>query len=348
MVKSPDIMPERYYIVIIPDQAGTADELMARTSVGILRRDAFIRREEQNLAGFLEGIPQDERVSFERIYRLSHDIPNRGYYVLDLRDEIHWRYKSQIYEPAIEAMKRVGERLRVNVPDDLLTRLHLVGPRTFQNILLQETNVDEFSVNGVCLPNRLCFLNFAEAKKRSGKDIGRLEYLLKRTGIHEMWHSLMYGELWMPASLVDMSTNQLPPLRYRRAGLTVNRPAKRSEASQGLDMFNEAFMDYLTWETIEGMGERVVDVVYAAELRALDLLIEKIGDEPLARAAFTRHGLKEFFDILNNKYGRHAPKKLGEALASDHGRRIISQVEGGRDPGYRGTMKFLRSEIGDN
>lgn len=316
-------LPERKYsAVVVPDQPGP---LKPQTIAELARR------------GKIEENPD-----------ASHEEKDRP----RIKERISEEEKTRIFTPVAEAMQQLAAQHGVTIPptESLIARILVVDKTTFEQLAKTEIGenhgVSVKQTYGYNLYNRLAVLNYDRISEIAEK--GQLENLLTEYGMHELWHSVMYKELWQP--------NPNNPLvseyqKIRREGFATGKP-ENTETSIGLSILVEGFTQYLTRETQRIRGHGLVNKSsYLEELGTTDSLIQHIGEpglEALFQAAFTKRGFRKFAHQLNPVFSTKKGKRetLGvvnlakRAYAdSEH-----NQMSPSHQPRARSTRRFIEDQ----
>lgn len=212
--------------------------------------------------------------------------------------------KKRIFAPAFAAMQVFAKEKSISLPEaeSLLDRLLVVDNATFFKLSYEETGQDPTSDHyAYNLYNRIAVLNDEAISKMSEYKRVSKEDLLREIAVHELWHSVMYKELWIsnPQKISGEGEKII-----RRDGLWTKKPDKKSkiddDVAWGLYHLNEGFTEYLTAETLRVSGNKPTAKLYLKERGVIDALIEAgLNEKDFIQAAFTKDGFKGIVEKLD-------------------------------------------------
>lgn len=334
-------MPRERFTVFIPPQTPTTvEEVLSRAPIGALKREQYIREQEDKIDELTKGIG-GKPTSF--LSKLANNIPPRVEYRLDFSEKMPPEEKARIFLPAIDALRGIAQEHNVAFPlsDNLLRRIYIADEETLINATLQEAGYPLFDdvPFAVTLPNSgLCLINATEISTMPEK---KREIALRFAGIHELCESLMYEEFWTKGE-----GNSIGEVNSRRAGIMTNRPLgiERSKVMNGYNCLKEGFFDYIAQKTLQRAGEPTPRKnAYHTELNLVQKLIERIGEGPLFQAMFTKRGFRLFHQVLTDAYGENAYQRLGKAFYQDDQNRELARLLNTRVPSFHRTRRFIES-----
>ncbi len=261
---------------------------------------------------------------------------------IDLVEKFNEEEKLKIFGPAIESMKKITKQYNIDLPDDLLSRIHIIDGVTARKIYSTESeqflnNYD--TLKGFSLPNRQVILNYDDIIKYCETTKMDLVPYLRGIGIHELWHSVAYDETWQSPTTNENDSAVLHSKYIKRAGLGF-RPPIWSNDSLNLDNLNEGFTDYLMEKTLTDMGMTTESFTYYGLLGIVKLLIEDFGELPFLEAYFKKDGLKSISDAFDSEYGNLGLPALVRHLQLDSDR-MRRMGQGTANFRYSGTRNFI-------
>lgn len=233
--------------------------------------------------------------------------------------------KQKMFAPAIESMKQICETMGVNLPPDLMDRLLILGPQAYGNLHVAENmrGYTDEKVMGHALVNRLATVNVsAISDKYNFKDVSP-EAVSKRiltTGIHELWHTLGNAELWVSEDQKDNWQQKADLEKTKQYGLSLHAPDKQTNVNVGIAQLNEGLTEYLTRLTIQNMGAELPPEyqMYSPQTEVVEDLVQDIGLQVLADAAFKPDGFKGLSQAFTEKYGKGSLKKFALLMQRDY------------------------------
>ena len=319
---------------VVPETPGSIKELFPNVSAAHAALRNFAKKDHSALRDAIERkeLPQEVLLGVQ-------DWGNQPDQ-LDFREQISQDEKKQIFNPAIEAMKSFAGQHGIALPDNLIQRVTILKQSTIFNISnTVDFNHHEDDIDGAftILYSRLSFIN-DDLITLISEVIGTTkEDLIQMAGVHELWHSVEYVELWQ---VNDIPPDELTPVR--RSGMVTSRP---EGARVDYSPLAEGFTEYLTRETLRLLNKPFFTNSYKDELEIIDILIGQIGLDPLIQATFSKKGFRALFNALEQRFGRGAFIKIGEALMYDRGVFISKSREGNAPSArYPTTKEFLQKE----
>lgn len=285
------------FTTAVVGQVGTIEEIISRSEIGRRRKEA----ERGGLQELIEIMPEEIEATYPNI--LAEE------YRLDFTEPILPEDKRRIFLPGIKGMEALAQRHGFALPADLLSRIYILDEDTCQNIARQETGIEESSFTAMSLPNKLCIINYDQAIRDSKRDRIGIELYLRELGIHEIWHSVSYEQIWIPPSEADAEEFEQWNL-VRRNGITTLRPPgvdrHQKRQSFGLNRLNEGFTQYLTRESQRLARMKSLSDMYKNELEVVDAIAQVIGEEPFFQAMLTKNGFRGLFLAFERTFGKFA------------------------------------------
>lgn len=254
---------------------------------------------------------------------------------LDFQEQISQEEKERIFNPAIEAMKSFATQHSITLPDSLIQRIKILDGNTTSLICdvfgpFRDRNIN---INFTIPSNRLSFINNDLATQISAGTGMRKEDLIREFGIHELWHSAAYTEIWLVNNDPLSEFNLL-----RRCGIFTSSLRK---PRYGFSPLLEGFTQYLTRETLRLLNKPLTSALdYKEELEIIDILIEQIGLGPFIRAAFSKRGFRILFNALEQRFGKSAFVKINDELGKELGNKDNAPASR-----YPITKKFLQESL---
>ncbi len=327
---------------------GTIEDIYSRRALGIQRMQEYNDREEGLLAVYkrcreslLEKISLGgEEIDLILLKHFEEAIASDEDLSVDLSGIVTQQEKEKIYLEPIEVMRSIAQSHDVPFPknEELMRRLLLVDSVSYRNVAIQEVNEMGGDALAMTLPNKLCLVN------AQSDELGRSQATRKRRlraiGIHELWHSVDYQEVWQNRSDPDNPETNL----VRRGGIFVRSCDQHGgEGTSGFAALNEGFASFRTRETLRLLGDRKpFKDEYGDQRGVIRLLINRAGATPFYRAAGTKKGLQDLDDLLSVRYGSNALIQIATKMADETGlRRMQRWLQRPLSP-YPETRKFIR------
>lgn len=249
----------------------------------------------------------------------------------------------RVFSSSVQVMREIAESYHVTLPEGLEDRLIVADGKTYRDLVASDSNNGSEVIGaGTVLQNRLCLLDYSSIKNESRRSKIKLENLLRSTGVHELWHSVSYFEIWQSeSSLFNVEDSKMID-NFRRGGIMTCRPGSMTERDQGISLLNEGFTEYLTKKTLAKQGYKIGSTGYGLPLRIVETLIRETGEEPFFQAMFTKTGFRNLVTAVDTKYGRGAFKDIITVLYGDMQNMQLAHVYG-----YKKTKSEVERYIHD-
>lgn len=329
----------RFRPYIVPEAPGSMEEIILHTSYyveGTRVAKQYLSRIKGLIA---QGtMPQELGLAVEdRINQADQ---------LDFQEQIPQDEKERIFNPAIEAMKSFATQHGIALPDNLIQRITILNDKTTSYIYqaFHPEHEDDIGGSFTIGDKRLSFINNDVITQICAVEGVKKEDLMREMGIHELWHSAEYAEVWLPDNSPSSELEPLVRSSVKRAGIYISGPEKiRGNYSR----LQEGFTQYLTRETLRLLNELLPPVIaYKEELEIIDILIGRTGPDPFIQATFSKKGFRTLFNALEQRFGKGAFIKIGEALQKDWEKFLLKSLEGDIPSSrYPITKKVLQESL---
>jgi len=300
-IKNLIIHKEQFVPRVLPQQAEKLEDFIARLGIegsGELKKGLFRRAQRSNA---IESLSKSEKFT--------------------------------ILDDAIRGMFSIASARDISVPSqqEMVDRILFLGNSLYQQIyhheLKGETEVENRhgisigSAVGAILPNRIVLVNAELLQSASKKLQVDAKLLLVETSVHELWHSLEYIEFW---ETMNQQTELLTPSNLiRRTGIYTKHPPKSDMAYQhnreGLRLISEGFTEYCTRNTLEKIRQKKSQAVgYDFELQVVDRLCNRIGEDLLYKATYTKDGFRLFSRAIHDESGNNLLTRICEEMSQEN------------------------------
>ncbi|MDO8583388.1 MAG: hypothetical protein Q7R51_02565 [bacterium] len=319
----------RFSRFVVPETPGNIGDIISHTSSLYAERTKRLKEAASFMKEQItQGTPLNWLKPVIEAWRNQAD-------QLDIQEQISQDEKEQIFNPAISAMKSFAKQHNIVLPDNLMQRIAVLDDESISHVRQaidpkhEDNSNDSFTMHN----NRLVFINKDTPTQTSEEEGIRQEDDMRETGIHELWHSVGYTEVWLPNNSSSIESKPV-----RRSGMFTSRP---EQARGNYLRLQEGFTQYLTRETLR-LLDKPISPTYKEELEIIDILIGQIGLDPFIQTTFSRKGFRALFNALEQRFGKDAYKKIGEALQKDWGIFLVKTFEG-KTPSsrYPHTKRFL-------
>ncbi len=226
--------------------------------------------------------------------------------------------KATIFTPVIERMSEFFEENGRSLPNNMLSRLHLLNGDDFLDVCERES----MTIYGVPLGDafcigetKTCFVDMSAISDAAQRlDCPRND-LVRSVGAHELAHSPTYTEVWI---VPDLSSKDR---YYKRHGLTTGDPLELYGppiSKQGTSVLDEGIAETFKREVLRRAGFPDPNPIYHDNVFHVSKLTEKVGIGPLFRATYTEEGLEELKSILDLAFFENFFTKITEFIGSEH------------------------------
>jgi len=250
------------------------------------------------------------------------------------KDEMDPLEKQRIFGGDIARIGELFSEKGLSIPPNLLDRLLVLGEESYA-IVFQEFHEGQPLVPGFSITELgMGFVSKKVIEEEAKDDNLEFADILRAYGIHELLHCLEFSEMWE-----STDTDDDDYINVRRRGWLTARPTDNNDEAEdrllrtnGLAMLEEGFIDYLTMK-ITNLDDKIY-VSYPGEIKVIKYLVDQFGsDELFFQAEFTRHGLRELknkmdelfgeqglsvFGLMYKKYEDKAQEKPGELFWLDY------------------------------
>lgn len=252
--------------------------------------------------------------------------------------------RRSLEEPA-KGIRELAHINGVTLPEeDLSSRVHLVDHEVASKLF--------GAAMAIAFKNRVCVIDYEELVMESKQRRADLEVRTGTCASHEIWHSLLYSELWVPENEIDVGPRPTQHYDSRRHGLVTEKPKAIEKElgedfdnrySRGMHIFEEGLVDYFTAKSHELVGIKMI-YTYPQPASIARLLAKQIGEDILMQAALTKDGFRNFVEIMESRYGKQGLRRFAtiffEEAAYSHFMRRIGQNVGWY---LQGTRSFLKT-----
>lgn len=323
----------RFSPYAVPEAPGSMNEIVSHAS-------SFYVQHREELTKLIKLIEKGDLLPWknqlESLLKYLKELKTTD--SLDFQEQISQDEKERTFNPAIEKMKSFATQHGITLPNNLIQRITILNEETTSYIhqAFDPKHKDNNNEAFTTIKYRLSFINNDAVTQTSAETGVKKENLMREAGIHELWHSVEYTEIWLADNSASSKLESL-----RRSGMITSRPDKIQGNYRRLE---EGFIQYLTRETLKLLNEPLYsDIFYKEELELIDTLIGQIGLDPLIQATFSKKGFRSLFNALEQRFGKSAFAKIGETLKKDWGIFLIKSFEGNTlSPRYPITKKFLQ------
>jgi hypothetical protein len=280
-----------------------------------------------------QQVNQGWRLYFERH---GYQMPDSA--LISIEDLVPPDQKELMFTKLIPAMKQLADKNGFAVPDtNLLNRLLYLEGHIFSRIEEYNSGPTKRTPLGLSLPNGIAMVNYSGVKRQSEIERVPFENYLKRTGLHELWHTLDLGINFVPPR--PDSKRMTPTFPIRLGIVAANGLGELTDRGVGLYCLNEGFTEYRTKRTFEIAGETYLPS-YPAETEFMEYLIGFIGEKQFFDAAAKRDGVKNLSAAIDNRFGPQSFKQLLKLLYNDY-----MQLHGSESytfPYFENAHNFIR------
>jgi len=319
----------------------SAQEAQDVSRLSEVREDiAEVQEPDQNKATLLSPAttPSEPLISSEDV-KTEPQPPSlkSDSYIAEL-DVLSESERAEIFGPAVAAMYEIAQEQGITLPENLISKIHIVREKDFYPIIEKETGQviypDEWDVHGISLHKAGIALLNLESLSRISKATGIAEAeIIRGIGIHELWHTIDEN------GLLALSNYARTPLEKEaeEAGL----PVHETGFSDGMSGVTEGFTEYRTREAMKRAGLPFRYSEYLGETEIIDKLVEKVGIESFYRlnADTGVEGMVSFSRSLDAVFGQDALKRLTYRMSYDY------QTHGapglGRKRDFSGTKNYF-------
>jgi hypothetical protein len=142
------------------------------------------------------------------------------------------------------------------------------------------------------------------------------EILLRKIFVHEFSHCLEYTEYWAQTNGKNKNTYA----HFKQKGLATQPEAIFGDVSRNITeggmRLNEGLARYLEHKIVN-FDLDPEDTSYAAEKEVMEYLVEKIGLEPLLKAAYLENGLEALDEKMRKAFGKNSLNEMLELMGSE-------------------------------
>lgn len=239
--------------------------------------------------------------------------------------------KEQIFEDSVRAMQEIFAEHGLSLPDDLLSRLHIVSEDDYLPFRMQ--GVSAALSSGIRLKGH-AFVDYSTLLSGAAHNGFGYDDQLRNTGVHELAHIPEYAEIWVALSDSDGKTRRLG----MKSGDTSGHGLSFEQRGEGL--LSEGFTDIVTKEILERARHFNSTTVYPDEVELVRIIAREIGIDPFFQASYTKRGLRALYNALERQYGKKAFRRITKEIGMDEYHWIWGR-SGDKRPKYSGTKKLL-------
>lgn len=274
---------------------------------------------------FIDGIKETRVIGIK--------VASNTEFVVDPQEVFTQAEKHQLFDGSTSNLISFLRDYDFPLPEDnLIDRLKIVNQGDFIVLGVAGRSGPPGDSLGFRLPLRLCTVNAdAVATRAVQSDVSYLD-LICITGTHEIAHTLTYQESWKEfvQGFKPVDDGKI----FRRDGLWTDRPpvytplgsgnpnpyfqSPRDRRTRALSVLMEGIMQHVIIPCLSDDQVKLLHRThpYGENLKAVNILIDNIGDEPLIQATFAKHGLRSFYLAVEQKFGSGKFNRLLDVLGS--------------------------------
>lgn len=335
----------RFKAYVVPQTPGSMQEITSSTiSFHTVRKENEERLNEDIVDRINKGDSGIEGITVNHLKELLEH--RRKLYAFPLppnfREQMSQKEKRQIFIPATRAMESFANLHGITLPNNLIQRIIILDQNTASYVhQANNSEHDDLDYPAFTLHDkRLCFISNDYVADISAEEGISKQDLIREIGIHELWHSIAYYEVWTTQDKDNNSPKLNDINSWRRNGMDTRRPEGRPINQIQYSALVEGFTQYVTRETLKLLGTTRVRYLEGQEI--IEMLIGQIGLDPFVQATFTKKGFKVLFDAIEKRYGKGAFRKIGSTLAEDFIEDLLGQFTSDTHVFFRKTKAFLQ------